>query len=158
MSLTDHNILPFLYDTLASPPLSPTVSYRRPPTARPTPHTPLSWTPTSPLRLSPTELLLPRPTNNRSPDNASPIVLNPFPGSLLPTQHRAPVIRPLHRFPTQLHIDVADSLTRERKGKMPALSHLLSVGDGRALALAADERYVYAGCQSADNEIVVRAI
>lgn len=49
----------------------------------------------------------------------------------------------------------ADSLTREKKGKMPALSHLLSVGNGRVLALAADERYVYAGCQSADNEVMV---
>ena len=49
-----------------------------------------------------------------------------------------------------------DSLTREKKGKMPALSHLLSVGDkARVLSLAADGRYVYAGCQSADNEITV---
>ena len=52
----------------------------------------------------------------------------------------------------------ADSLTREKKGKMPALSHLLSVGNGRVLALAADERYVYAGCQSADNEVMVSCI
>ena len=55
--------------------------------------------------------------------------------------------------PDFLH--TADSLTREKKGKMPALSHLLSVGNGRVLALAADERYVYAGCQSADNEVMV---
>jgi len=40
---------------------------------------------------------------------------------------------------------------------MPALSHLLSVGKGRVLSLAADDKYVYAGCQSAENEIVVRA-
>ncbi|ORY35351.1 hypothetical protein BCR39DRAFT_508937 [Naematelia encephala] len=48
-----------------------------------------------------------------------------------------------------------DSLTREKKGKMPALSHLLSVGTGRVLSLAADEKHVYAGCQSEDNEITV---
>ena len=48
-----------------------------------------------------------------------------------------------------------DSLTRERKGKMPALGHLLSVEQGKVLSLAADEKHVYAGCQSADNEITV---
>ncbi|EIW67391.1 hypothetical protein TREMEDRAFT_33704, partial [Tremella mesenterica DSM 1558] len=48
-----------------------------------------------------------------------------------------------------------DSLTRDKKGKMPALSHLLSVGNGRVLSLAADDKYVYAGCHSGDNEIVV---
>jgi hypothetical protein len=50
----------------------------------------------------------------------------------------------------------ADSLTRERKGKMPALSHLLSIEQGKVLSLAADEAHVYAGCQSEDNEITVR--
>ena len=49
----------------------------------------------------------------------------------------------------------ADSLTWEKKGKMPALSHLLSVQGGRVLSLAADENCVYAGCQSAENEITV---
>lgn len=49
----------------------------------------------------------------------------------------------------------ADSLTRERKGKMPALSHLLSIEQGKVLSLAADEAHVYAGCQSEDNEITV---
>jgi hypothetical protein len=74
-------------------------------------------------------------------------------GSLLPTQlHPALAIPP----PTVLPgLDRADSLTREKKGKMPALSHLLSVGKGRVLSLAADAKYVYAGCQSAENEIVV---
>lgn len=38
---------------------------------------------------------------------------------------------------------------------MPTLSHLLSVGGGRVLSLAADEHYVYAGCQSMENEITV---
>jgi hypothetical protein len=39
---------------------------------------------------------------------------------------------------------------------MPALSHLLSVGEGRrVLCLEVDERFVYAGCQGRDNEIVV---
>lgn len=50
-----------------------------------------------------------------------------------------------------------DSLTRERKGKMPALSHLLSIEQGKVLSLAADEAHVYAGCQSEDNEITVRS-
>jgi hypothetical protein len=49
-----------------------------------------------------------------------------------------------------------DSLTRERKGKMPAWSHLLSIEQGKVLSLAADEAHVYAGCQSEDNEITVR--
>ncbi|WVR07349.1 hypothetical protein IAU60_004390 [Kwoniella sp. DSM 27419] len=53
------------------------------------------------------------------------------------------------------NVPAADSLTRERKGKMPALSHLLSVGNARGLSLAADEQYIYAGCQSVDNEITV---
>lgn len=38
---------------------------------------------------------------------------------------------------------------------MPALGHLLSVEQGKVLSLAADEKHVYAGCQSADNEITV---
>jgi di- and tripeptidase len=36
---------------------------------------------------------------------------------------------------------------------MPALSHLLSIEQGKVLSLAADEAHVYAGCQSEDNEI-----
>ena len=66
--------------------------------------------------------------------------------------------KPLTRRPTRvvMKLNDTDSLTREKKGKMPALSHLLSVGDkARVLSLAADGRYVYAGCQSADNEITV---
>ena len=51
-----------------------------------------------------------------------------------------------------------DSLTRERKGKMPALSHLLSIEQGKVLSLAADEAHVYAGCQSEDNEITARPL
>jgi di- and tripeptidase len=38
---------------------------------------------------------------------------------------------------------------------MPALSHLLSIEQGKVLSLAADEAHVYAGCQSEDNEITV---
>lgn len=48
-----------------------------------------------------------------------------------------------------------DSLTRQRMGTSPHLSHILSVGTGRVLSLAADEKHVYAGCQSRDNEITV---
>lgn len=50
---------------------------------------------------------------------------------------------------------IADSLTRNRVGIPPTLSHLLSVGKGRVLSLAADEDHVFAGCQSCDNEITV---
>jgi len=39
---------------------------------------------------------------------------------------------------------------------MPALSHLLSIEQGKVLSLAADEAHVYAGCQSEGNEITVR--
>jgi di- and tripeptidase len=38
---------------------------------------------------------------------------------------------------------------------MPALSHLLSIEQGKVLSLAADDQHVYAGCQSEDNEITV---
>ncbi|BEI87726.1 uncharacterized protein CcaverHIS019_0104440 [Cutaneotrichosporon cavernicola] len=48
-----------------------------------------------------------------------------------------------------------DSLTRQRMGSSPQLSHILSVGNGRVLSLAADDKHVYAGCQSRDNEITV---
>lgn len=48
-----------------------------------------------------------------------------------------------------------DSLTRQRIGTTPTLSHLLNVGHGRVLSLAADDDHVYAGCQSRDNEITV---
>lgn len=76
-------------------------------------------------------------------------------GSLLPNKlPLLPVLNNLENTP-RMYVETAESLTREKKGKMPALSHLLSVGKGRVLALAADEKYVYAGCQSADNEIVV---
>lgn len=49
----------------------------------------------------------------------------------------------------------ADSLTRQRIGESPKLSHLLSVGTGRVVSLTADDKFVYAGCQSRDNEITV---
>jgi hypothetical protein len=77
--------------------------------------------------------------------------------SLLPVQ--LPVIRvqpsTVRTVPIPARSTASDSLTRERKGKMPALSHLLSIEQGKVLSLAADEQYVYAGCQSEDNEITV---
>jgi hypothetical protein len=93
----------------------------------------------------------------------------PVPISLLPPQlpfitrpPPADAIRtvpiPLATAPKSLAPPVStqtDSLTRERKGKMPALSHLLSIEQGKVLSLAADEAHVYAGCQSEDNEITV---
>lgn len=85
-----------------------------------------------------------KPHNGAATEPAIP------PNSLLPTQLRGNLAT------IAKHRRVSDSLTRERKGKMPALSHLLSVGGGgRVLSLEADERYVFAGCQSRDNEIVV---
>ncbi|WVQ83904.1 hypothetical protein IAT38_006048 [Cryptococcus sp. DSM 104549] len=90
-------------------------------------------------------------------------LISPPPRSLQPSQFPAP-LKPIETFdstaldrqPARLAIGTdADSLTRERKGKMPVLSHLLSVGDGKVLSLAADDKYVFAGCQSTDNEITV---
>ena len=84
-----------------------------------------------------TPLHTPRPSQPPTPLNRSPT-------------------KPTPALPDQLLVDtLLDSLTREKKGKMPELSHLLSVGDGRVLSLAADDKYVYAGCQSQDNEINV---
>lgn len=161
MSLHDSNVLFALYDGLATPPISPTNSA----TGRSrnvfnsfrntwTPHTPAHTVPSTPINRSPTE---PKPT-------AKPIVFinthlihaSPPTGSLLPTRLPHPHPPPLNRLPTRVSVQPpADSLTREKKGKMPTLSHLLSVGGGRVLSLAADEHYVYAGCQSKENEITV---
>lgn len=138
MTLSDDSVLPALYDALATPPLSPTTLKRPPfPHLRTAPH------------FHPTPLL--------SPINLPPTFDFPLPsGSLMPAQfHTTP--NPLLRRPTLLTLDTdVDSLTREKKGSVPALSHLLSVGGGgRVLSLAVDGRYVYAGCQSAENEITV---
>ncbi|WVF72590.1 hypothetical protein IAT40_007408 [Kwoniella sp. CBS 6097] len=137
--------------------------------------TPIPSAPSSPLARSlEPKPVLPLPVSNVLPNAGvaigppppsplptnSPIYNSLPPGSLQPTQflHNKPIpttttskftLHPLHSS------HEVDSLTRERKGKMPALSHLLSVGNARGLSLAADERYVYAGCQSADNEITV---
>ncbi|KAL7423602.1 hypothetical protein Q5752_001183 [Cryptotrichosporon argae] len=67
---------------------------------------------------------------------------------------RKPIRRALPSVPARA-ITPADSLTRQTDGELPTLNHLLSVGNGRVLCLAADERHVYAGCQSRDNEITV---
>jgi hypothetical protein len=88
-------------------------------------------------------------TRSLLPSRLDPII------PIIPPAPPAPPTPPVPCQPPALHVDTSDSLTREKKGKMPALSHLLSVGNGRVLSLAADRRYVYAGCQSADNEIVV---
>lgn len=176
-------VLPALYNALATPPLSPTNSggtgTGRPKNAR-TSTTPFYSVPTTP-DLSPTlaNLTLGSPLVSRRTSTSTPAKinspppplpaelsnpaiyepLNSLPNSLHPAQftsHSKPLVPHFKRYPTQLHVDTsADSLTREKKGKMPALNHLLNVGGGRVLALAADEKYVYAGCQSADNEIVV---
>lgn len=127
--------------------------------------------PGSPISTSPLGDI-PEPSALRIPPPAHPLVPNEshsFSRSLQPS--RIPHLAPLgtngyvpadldHEYlqlppVTPDFLATADSLTREKKGKMPALSHLLSVGNGRVLALAADERYVYAGCQSADNEVMV---
>lgn len=175
MSLSDPNLLPALYDALATPPLSPIpVPARKRGYSNITPLMSVNITPD----LSPDHVpsLLPSPLISRRPSIAAsskiglpgtpptlipnPAIyepINSLPNSLHPAQfspHPKPVR--IHPYPAQIHVNTAaDSLTREKKGKMPALSHLLNVGGGRVLALAADERYVYAGCQSADNEIVV---
>ena len=155
MSLDDPNLLMALYDGLASPPLSPVPTSKRRFTElnHPTLPTPI-YTPRT----------IPSTPLNGSPTNHTPLVSHPpvesilpIPcGSLLPNQLPLPSI---HNGKPCLTVNTTlaetDSLTREKKGKMPALSHLLSVGKGRVLSLAADDQYVYAGCQSAENEIVV---
>jgi len=154
MSLGDPGLLAVLYDGLATPPLSPTPSTRR------AHHC-------SPHYSSPSPSSVPTTPIDRSPKTPYPNLLDIAalpPGSLLP--NKLPLRPPTSSAymidrdpPTQplkcTSVIETDSLTREKKGKMPALSHLLSVGKGRVLALAADEQYVYAGCQSEKNEIVV---
>ncbi|KAK8854957.1 hypothetical protein IAR55_003697 [Kwoniella newhampshirensis] len=183
MSLDDDRILPHLYDSLATPPLSPTLSppgrhLKRSPNHLTFPLlTPRPSAPSTPILLSPSQHTLGLDLDLRpiydlpiaksiNPPPVPPPTLLPIPpGSLHPSQFlNPPISLGLHRKLTDLQIHVnggpdldnkIDSLTRERKGKMPALSHLLSVGNGRILSLAADDRYVYAGCQSLDNEITV---
>ena len=161
MSLNDPRILPALYDSLATPPISSPhmVTNKRHPLSRYTTrittpgtsasNTPSNRSPTSALNLRFDLKPIPLPNLLPKPDPLPPL------GSLMPAQFHIPPIIP--RRPNRIAVDIgADSLTREKKGKMPTLSHLLSVGGGeRVLSLAADERYVYAGCQSAHNEIVV---
>ncbi len=135
MSFTDPHILPVLYDALATPPISPTTSVKRLP---------------YPLVIP----FIPPP----------PHEIHPPLGSLLPSRFLIPPLTPklpippkLNARPLHLTVDTdADSISRVKKAKMPSLSHLLIVGvGGRVLSLAADGKYVYAGCQSGDNEIVV---
>lgn len=134
MSLTEPQLLANIYHGLAAPPLG----YHQP---RPPRRIPFAMTP---------PISLVKPAHSSLPLN-----------SLLPTQ--IPLVAPYSPHvssPLGLQLDVpaannADSLTRERKGKMPALGHLLSVEQGKVLSLAADDRHVYAGCQSEDNEITV---
>lgn len=40
-----------------------------------------------------------------------------------------------------------ESLSRNRDGVLPVLEHLLSVGGGRTLSLAANQQHIFAGCQ-----------
>ncbi|KAK6910687.1 hypothetical protein I203_104719 [Kwoniella mangroviensis CBS 8507] len=169
MSLADSRILPNLYDGLATPPiLSPPLT----PTSKTRYHyalnihvtiTPLSPrsnnVSSSPIRSTSTSA---KPNSLFSPSivypMAPPSTLVDLPlGSLQPAQLPPPcIIVPANRMNLKLNSKTeADSLTRERKGKMPALSHLLSVGNGRGLSIAADEKCIYAGCQSKDNEITV---
>ena len=173
MGITFEHPLSALYDGLASPPLTPAYSPSRrvslPFSAEHTiARSPLT-APTSPVFPSRRVSIPDQPDHPPADGGIPPIILNgsddldprgtanfvPL-GSLQPNQQPPPKLF-INRRPTLLPIDTdTDSLTRERKGKMPALNHLLSVGnDGRVLSLVADENCVYAGCQSADNEITV---
>lgn len=153
-STTDSQILSNIYHGLAA--RSHTCGYPQPNarsrrTAFPTsshhgrPHSPLAHTHTGvkqPLSSVPLNSLIP----NQLP--LKPDLETASPHCITPSTPRTRVI------PTD-DVKGTDSLTRERKGKMPALGHLLSVEQGKVLSLAADEKHVYAGCQSADNEITV---
>ncbi|WWC90915.1 uncharacterized protein L201_005853 [Kwoniella dendrophila CBS 6074] len=164
MSLTDTRILPNIYDGLATPSLlSPSISTK--------PGSPKQHSAQNNVSIAP---LAPRITgksslNIQSPDQSVPdksklaasLTYPPAPpstlvnwpiGSLQPAQVPLPLKLP----PARSHLKSdPDSLTRERKGKMPALTHLLSVGNGRVLSITADAKFIYAGCQSKDNEITV---
>ncbi|WWC63076.1 uncharacterized protein I303_105675 [Kwoniella dejecticola CBS 10117] len=168
MSLTDSRILPNLYDGLATPPLlSPALT---PATRFTFPSrssisigalTPRSTNVSTPVS-SPT---VHRSVNGQSPlsssliyPSAPPSTLVDLPiGSLQPAQLPPPAkLINAHRLTNgNTPKFETDSLTRELKGKMPALSHLLSVGSGRGLSIVADEKHIYTGCQSGDNEITV---
>ncbi|WWD18890.1 hypothetical protein CI109_103345 [Kwoniella shandongensis] len=173
MSLNDHRILPNLYDSLATPPLSPMLSppdrhtgyfaFTHPNTTSPNPIPKLGLvinldTHSHSKSIQINNVQIPRSV--RPPPVPPPTLLRGSLGSSLQPTQLPPLPLPLQSKLAQLKLehdtnDIPDSLTRERKGKMPALSHLLSVGNGRVLSLAADEKYVYAGCQSVDNEIAV---
>lgn len=180
MSLSDVRVIPNLYDALASPPLSPQNlkprtnpnSTRISPLALPI----ASNIPLISPRLGPVTSIVPvLPTDNTKiggDDLDGDITINldskrlsfgtnpSIPRSLQPTQHPISVNDAVkHTGGLCIKIfNEPDSLTRERKGKMPVLSHLLCVGNGTVLSLVADKKYVYAGCQSADNEITVNCI
>jgi len=147
-----------LYAALASPPTSPNHFLTRRtgtggfPWACPPFHNARS-PPSTPLFFKPAHSPFPTPPASRPP---SPLYLDPSIHGLFDTPNCG------YKYNLALpHVDApadcpVDSLTRERKGDMPALDHLLSVGEGRVLCLAADERFVYAGSQSRHNEITVR--
>ncbi|WVW85829.1 hypothetical protein I302_107867 [Kwoniella bestiolae CBS 10118] len=163
MSLADHRILPNLYDGLATPPLlspslhaKPRYHYHPNNHVTITPLSPRSIINASPIRSSSGRSFTAKPTFTPSivyPTAPPSTLVDLPPGSLQPAQ-LPPPSKLIASNRTNLNSD-SDSLTRERKGKMPALSHLLSVGNGRGLSIAADEKYIYAGCQSKDNEITV---
>lgn len=180
MSLSDIRVIPNLYGALASPPLSPqnlkqhtnlNLTHISRLASHITPNKPLI----SPrlARATPIIPVLPiDDTKIGGDDFDGDITINldskrlsfgtnpSITRSLQPTQHPVPVNGALNHtcgFSVKI-FNEPDSLTREKKGKMPVLSHLLNVGNGTVLSLAADEKYVYAGCQSADNEITVNCI
>lgn len=180
MSLSDTRVIPNLYDALASPLLSPqTIKIRTNPNSPRISSLASATAPNTLLispRLGPVTSIIPvLPTGNTKMGNDGldghisinlgtkhfSFGTNPsIPRSLQPTQH--PVLMNVAVQRTgKLSVKLfneSDSLTRERKGKMPVLSHLLTVGNGTVLSLAADKKYIYAGCQSAENEIAVSCI
>jgi hypothetical protein len=103
-----------------------------------------------------------RPTPLLLPTHTIPAVVGstslPL-GSLLPTQLKP---RLAHTESTGLGDQATlkpagvGSAIGTSDGQIPALSHSLDVGEGRrVLCLEVDERFIYAGCQGRDNEIVV---
>ncbi|WRT68195.1 uncharacterized protein IL334_005170 [Kwoniella shivajii] len=165
MSLTDSRILPNLYDGLATRPLlSPSFIFPRR-SAFPS-HPGFLITPVindNPNQTNGSHVYRPHTgkftaKNSVAIPSGPPSTLLDLPvGSLQPAQLPPPTKNVAADWyaPLPLTIPDLDSLTRERKGKMPALSHLLSVGCGRGLSITADENFIYAGCQSKDNEIAV---
>lgn len=149
-----HDLVSRIYSGLSLPDLDPSQSLRRP--TRPV----LALDPSAP----PSPALYRLGSYMRSP-LASPAIfpMMETPGLVTPGNDDDDVSKTL---PPPLDLDSLDaslrftvddieSLSRNTDGQQPVLEHLLSVGSGRTLSLAADAKHIYAGSQAEGGGIVV---